>query len=63
MNQERIRHLAQCMVDTSREYFEIRVRQCDSVGVLRKAVALEVEGPKRQDRIGYANTRLMGMKE
>ncbi len=59
MNQERIRHLAQCMVDTSREFFEIRVRQCDSVDVLRKAVELEVDGPCRSDRVGYANTRIM----
>ncbi len=59
MNQERQRHLAQCIVDTSEEYFEIRVRQCDHVEVLRKAVELEVDGPCRSDRVGYVNTRIM----
>ena len=61
MIQDRQRHLAQCMVDTSQEFFEIRVRQEDDVAVLRKAVELEVDGPCRSDRVGYANRRIMDL--
>lgn len=56
------RHKAQCMADTSQEFFEIRVRQTDSVDVLRKFIEIEVADDCRRDRIGYANKRMMQLK-
>lgn len=56
------RHKAQCMADTSQEFFEIRVRQTDSVDVLRKFIEIEVADGCRRDRIGYVNKRMIKLK-
>jgi hypothetical protein len=56
-------HKAQCMVDTSKEFFEIRVSQCDSKDTLRKFTELETEQDPRTDRIATANKRLVELKD
>jgi len=41
--------------DTSAEYFEARIENCESVDHLREAVTVEADGPARGDRIARIN--------
>jgi len=59
---ERQEHIAQCLVDTSDEFFGIRLRQCCDPTVLRRATQLEAAGPCRTERLSRANTRRLALE-
>jgi len=49
--------------DTSDEYHAARIENCESVEHLRKAAAVEADGPARADRIARINQRINELQQ
>jgi len=48
--------------DTSREYFNARIANCESLAHLREAVKVEAEGEARKDRIAFINKQIQNLE-